>query len=53
MLRGFNDLSDLFATNPTLVERQIGLIPADFVGFHFHRQPKHRMPVLANDDLLG
>ncbi|TVS20127.1 MAG: hypothetical protein EA424_05550 [Planctomycetaceae bacterium] len=30
MLREFNDFTDLFATNPTLVQRQIGLIPADF-----------------------
>jgi hypothetical protein len=34
MLGEFNDFCDLFATDPSAVERQIGLIPADFDDFH-------------------
>jgi len=32
-----SDFDDLFATNPELVEKGIGLIPADFADFHFNQ----------------
>jgi len=33
------DFPDLFATNPELVRKNIGLIPADFKDFHFNKKP--------------
>ena len=32
------DFPDLFATNPELVQRGIGLVPGDFQDFHFNRK---------------
>jgi hypothetical protein len=31
------DFPQLFTTHPELIERRIGLIPAEFADFHFHR----------------
>ncbi len=33
------DFPDLFATNPEVIRRGIGLIPAEFADFHFTRKP--------------
>ncbi len=39
MLREFHDFADLFATDPTAVERRIGLIPSDFEDFGAAESP--------------
>jgi len=33
------DFPDLFATNPEVVKKGIGLVPADFKDFHFNQKP--------------
>jgi hypothetical protein len=33
------DFPDLFATNPEVVKKGIGLIPSDFNDFHFNQKP--------------
>ena len=34
------DFPDLFATNPEVVKKGIGLVPADFKDFHFNQKPR-------------